>query len=120
MKRCIVGVVIGLVSAGICGSSPVELRSFQKGNVGPYEFTARSEDFVGGQRAAIIAIGNGRTHLGLYVFDSLGNCVALDDMGNSRTRDDLALEWFPEQAGAYTYEVRNFGPFTNTYEIMVK
>src|SRR5689334_1162504 len=65
-----------------------------------------SAEFKGGERACVIALGNGRTYLGLYVYDAHGNCIAWDDEGRPRSRpgqtstvDDLAVDWFPAASG---------------------
>jgi hypothetical protein len=76
--------------------------------------------FKGGQRANVIAIGDGSTFMGLYVYDVHGNCVAWDDEGLSQTRDDLALEWYPLENGYYIVEVRNCGSHVNQCKVWIR
>jgi len=77
-------------------------------------FTVR---FKAGEPATVIASGDQRTYLGLYIYDQDGNCVAWDDMGDKRTRDDLAVQWHPLETGLCTVEIRNFGPLHNVCQI---
>jgi hypothetical protein len=80
-----------------------------------------SLEFKGGERACAITIGDGRTFLGLYVYDKHGNCVAWDDEGQAKkTHDDLAAEWFPTQTGTYVVEVFNIGMLTNNCKVYLR
>jgi hypothetical protein len=77
-------------------------------------------EFKGGQRALVIASGDGSTFMGLYVYDALGNCIAWDDSGTRGTRDDLAVDWFPRHNGVYTIEVCNLGPRVNQCKVIIR
>ena len=102
------------------GSAPVEGRK-QEGEVEPLAQLSFLERFEGHKRASVIIIGDGQTYLGVYVFDSWGNCVARDDSSLSKdVRDDLAVAWFPEQAGAYTMDVCNFGTASNEFVMVIR
>src|SRR5215471_18152379 len=73
-----------------------------------------------GDLASAIAIGDGASFMGLYVYDKYGNCVAWDDEGILRTRDDLAVEWQLKEDGSnYTVEVKNNGSVTNECRVTV-
>jgi hypothetical protein len=37
-----------------------------------------------------------------------------------KTCDDLAVEWYPAEAGQFTIEVKNLGQLTNAYAIAVR
>lgn len=83
----------------------------------PYSTRIVNDTFSGGKRAGVIVIGNGATYLGVYVFDSQGNCVATDDFANVATRDDLAAEWFAAQTGVYGIAIHNPGRVLNRAEL---
>src|SRR5262249_55415455 len=69
---------------------------------------------AGRQRACAIALGDGNTYVGLYVYDIHGNCVAWDDEGAVQTCDDVAVEWYPARNAVYQVEVHNSGLQPNT------
>jgi hypothetical protein len=77
-------------------------------------------EFKGGQRAVVIASGDGSTYMGLYVYDAYGNCISWDDEGNLATKDDLAVDWYPRHNGVYTIEVCNCGPLTNPCKVIIR
>ncbi len=103
--------ILGLfVVASLGGGAPLQPRKIEKADADPFGRTAFVDVFEKDKRAAVIVIGDGQTYLGVYVYDRWGNCVAKDDTSGSATaRDDLAVEWFPLDAGSYTIEVCNFG-----------
>jgi hypothetical protein len=78
------------------------------------------ETFKAGERASVVAIGSGATYMGLYVYDEHSNCVAWDDLGNNRTLDDMAVQWFPPKTAPYTIEVRNFGDRPNGFSMAIR
>jgi hypothetical protein len=78
-------------------------------------------EFKGGERAVAIASGDGAaTYMGLYVYDNHGNCVAWDDDASWGTRDDLAVEWFPQRTDVYTIEVSNCGLRVNQCKVILR
>jgi hypothetical protein len=78
------------------------------------------DTFKANKEARAIALGKGKTVLGLYVFDRHGNCVARDDVGSPRTSDDLAVVWIPTETTRYDVEIRNAGYETNIYQITLR
>jgi hypothetical protein len=76
-----------------------------------------TREFQGGKRATVLAIGDGATYMGLYVYDAQGNCIAWDDEGNPRTCDDLAVTWTPRDSAFFTVEVRNAGLMKNKCQV---
>lgn len=71
--------------------------------------------FRGRERAGIVVYGETTgVLLGVYVFDSNGSCVALDDGG-----DDVAVEWYSPRRQRYSYEVRNLGMNQTKLEIAI-
>jgi hypothetical protein len=109
-------VLLGWVTLG--SGAPVEGPAVAlKVGIEPYGRQSFPLTFKAGEQAKVIASGNQQTYLGLYIYDDQGNCVARDDMGDTRTRDDLAVEWYPPSTSEYTIEVRNFGPMANVFQI---
>jgi hypothetical protein len=115
------GILGILVLGNLGGGAPLQPREPAKGAVEPFGQTSFVDGFEGRKRACVIAIGNGASYLGLYVFDRWGNCVAKDDTADTpMARDDLAVEWFPPETGSYIVEVRNFGPTINRFTIAIR
>lgn len=71
--------------------------------------------FVGKQKATVVWIGNktSAAHLGVYVYDAHGNCVANDDFitprasKNDKYPNAVAVEWVPPKTASYTVELVN-------------
>jgi hypothetical protein len=74
----------------------------------------------GGERTCVIASGEGRSPLGLYVYDPHGNCIARDEATGTKTADDLAVEWFPPANMSYTIELRNQGLQGNKVDVVFR
>lgn len=71
-------------------------------------------------RALATASGTGASCMGLYVFDSQGNCLAKDDLSASATADDLIVEWYPTEQGRFCVDLRNAGFENNQYQIVLR
>lgn len=76
--------------------------------------------FKKNERALAIASGAGHSCMGLYVFDSHGNCLAKDDLSAPATADDLIVAWYPAEEGRYSVDVRNAGFEANKYQIALR
>lgn len=76
--------------------------------------------FEVGSIATAIVVGDGQSYIGLYAYDSLGNCVARDDQNFPAARDDLAISWQPTQTEQYWIEVTNLGRMSNVYELAIR
>jgi hypothetical protein len=109
-----------LLLVNFAPGGPVQPRKFSVERVDPFTSRYYTDLYEGGQPAKVIVIGNGRTFLGLYVYDTDGNCVAQDDVGGFSTRDDRAVEWFVRETSPYTVEVRNLGRSPNQFEMAIK
>lgn len=86
-------------------------------------FSARStiESFKPNEGAKVILSGRtSDTILGLYVFDSQGNCVAKDDDTTPQNGVDLAVEWTPSDVAPYAVEVHNVGMNGNAYVLAIR
>lgn len=90
---------------------PFEIPPFQR-----IEFP---QPALAGRDAQAIAIGNGRSAVGVYVFDPKGNCVAFDDEPNPAL-DDRVVVWTPTVTGLFGVQVRNLGFAVNTVETASK
>lgn len=115
MKRDGWFVVVGflLLAPGGTGA-PLQGRPPGKIEIEPFGRASFVDVYPSHKRACVIVSGDGRTYLGLYVFDRWGNCVARDDYtGIAAARDDLAVEWYPPEEAAYTVDVYNFGRSRN-------
>lgn len=118
---------IGLGILGLCACAalgvggPVTPEESVKLQLPPFRQTARYITFRGGERALVIASGNGQSPLALYVYDPDGNCVARDDVIDARSpSDDVAVEWYPPETARYTVELRNVGSGTNTVQLVCR
>ncbi|HYV37541.1 MAG TPA: hypothetical protein VE988_17680 [Gemmataceae bacterium] len=122
MKRLAVFVpfVAMLALAGSSLASPVTVASPQAPEIGGLRNYVTQYEFKGGDRACVIAVGKHKSNVGLYVYDSKGNCVAWDDVGKMATFDDMAVEWYPPQNGIYVVEVHNNGMRSNQCRIFVR
>jgi hypothetical protein len=122
MKRLLFAVTAAtLLAVGGTGyGGPVIAFEKQLPQIPPLASLTYALEFKGGQRALVIATGNGETFMGLYVYDSQGNCIAWDDNGSPATRDDLAVDWYPQQIGSYTIEVCNCGPRLNQCKVIIR
>ena len=79
------------------------------------------ERFKPNEGAKVILSGQSQgTILGLYVFDSQGNCVAKDDDTTPQNGVDLAVEWVPSDASPYAVEIHNVGMNGNIYELAIR
>ena len=81
---------------------------------------AISERFKANEPARAIVSGDGDTCLGLYIFDTHGNCVAKDDSTSPVSSDDLAVEWFPAGLHPYSVEVWNGGYLPSEFELGIR
>jgi hypothetical protein len=113
-------VLLGLGVGLVLGSPVVPMNPLQKEILPPYSSKTLEVTVKGGQPSTAICIGDGRSYLGLYVLDRHGNCVAWEDINVSKTRDDLAVEWYAPEKATYTIEVVNFGSVSNQFDVAVK
>lgn len=121
MQRWFWLVPLGLVlSASLAGSTPLSPQKPATLELAPFASQLLPMPFHGQQRALVIASGDGSSPLGLYVYDRHGNCVAWDEARAYVTRDDLAAEWVPPEAGLYLIEVRNAGWRTNSVTVAIR
>jgi hypothetical protein len=123
MKRplfLLLGLAALLFAVGDGRGGPVTPFAEDKAVLGPLTSRLYTVEFKGGQRALVLATGNGATFMGVYVYDAQGNCVAWDDEGNLWTCDDLAVDWTPPANAIYTIEVRNAGLVKNTCRVVMR
>ena len=111
-----------LVLAGGSAAFQEEEAPHRELRMGPFWNITETRPFRARERASIVVYGKAgnKTHMGVYVFDPHGNCVALDDLGSSSTKDDLAVVWFPPRTQSYTYEIRNLGMYVAGFEIAIR
>src|SRR2546423_15007989 len=61
------------------------------------------------EAARVQVSGNGRSCLGVYVFDPAGNCVALDDLkgdvNGAQYCDEMLANWIADGVGRYCVEI---------------
>jgi len=120
MKSCFVALTVFLLAVSLGAGSPLEAVKLRKAVLEPYRRFVESRVFAGEQRANVIVIGQGSTNVGLYIYDSYGNCVAWDDQGTAETRDDAVAIWFPPHNERYTIELRNLGASANRLDVVVR
>jgi hypothetical protein len=88
--------------------------------VGPLSSQTFQAEFMAGKRASAIALGDKSTYIGLYVFDTYGNCVAWDDEGAPDAHYACAVEWFAPEKAVYTIEVRNNSTLRSKCKVIVR
>jgi len=121
MRSGIMALAVFFLMAFLCAqSSPLEPVKPREVVLEPYRRVVETQVFAAGQLGKVIGIGDGRTYLALYLYDSYGNCVAWDDQGTSSIKDDVYVECFPLHPERYTYEFRNQGSSSNRVEIAVR
>ncbi len=77
--------------------------------------------FKGGERATVIVTGSQEQgHLGLYIYDSHGNCVARDDNGDGNVLNYRAAIWHPEKTQDYVVQVRNLGNVNDQFYLALR
>jgi hypothetical protein len=113
----VLGVLLAIVGGGLGG--PVKAFDRQMSIV-PLSSNDHSVDFMGKQRASAVAEGDGHSYLGLYVYDSQGNCVAWDDHGMLLGPQKLQVDWYPPTTGVYVIEVRNCGLESNECKLVLR
>jgi hypothetical protein len=110
--------LLALVGSGSAGpTTPFSVQTIDIPALGGKVF---SLEWEGNQRASALALGNGNTYLGLYVYDRHGNCVAWDDEGMPQTCDDLAVQWHPREKSAFMIEVHNCGLVVNNCKVVLR
>ena len=94
----------------------------QTHNIVPLSSRDVALEFKGGERAFAKVQGDGKSYLGLYVYDVHGNCVAWDDRGMSLQPGNLEVEWFPTgpKDAVYVIEVRNTGLENNECKVAIR
>jgi hypothetical protein len=112
--------LLPLTLTGLADSAPVKAVPGRAMKLLPYRSLSFVVEFEKEARANVIIIGNGRTPLGLYVYDPEGNCVARDDQSSGKIIDDNAVIWYPTVTQRYRIEIRNMGGLENTVKIFVR
>jgi hypothetical protein len=122
MKRLFYLVALAVVLLAVGGGRGGPSGKFveDKKALPPFATRFYTLEFKGGQRSVVFATGKGESRLGLYVYDTHGNCIAWDDEGNLATPDDCVVEWTPAKDGFYTVEIRNGGPATNKMRVAMR
>src|SRR5262245_50189630 len=122
MKRLLLWLVLaGLLLATTDGQSDqVTSLKMERVELAPQVSRNFTQEFQGEKRATALAMGIGASYLGLYVYDSQGNCVAWDDTGDLATCDDLAVNWLPREKAVYTIEVFNAGYLNNHCRVIMR
>jgi hypothetical protein len=88
-------------------SGPGQNNSYVDGNdTDIYEIS-----FIEGKLAEIGLEGDGDTDLDLYVYDSLGNLLVMDE----DYTDQCYVSWVPKWTGKFEVRIVNRGPILNNY-----
>jgi hypothetical protein len=67
--------------------------------------------FQGGEKAAVLLVGDGATDLDLFIYDSAGRLVSRQD----GPTDIEGAVWVPNRTEVYRVEVHNLGTTWNRY-----
>lgn len=117
MKSLLACSLVAVVAAGwlfAATPEPVPVGRFKST---PGLSILHEQVFLAGQPALAIASGQGSCHLGVYIYDSDGNCVGWDDHVPFAAQDDAAVQWVPARTGRHLVEVRNLGRVVNGYRL---
>jgi len=87
--------------------------------LGPFGYKQTVVNGSAGLESRALVIGDGRTAVGIYVFDSQGHCIGFDDEP-SDVYDDRIVSWVPAAAGPFDVQIRNLGPSFNRAEASAK
>lgn len=122
VNRLILAVpVVGVLLAVAPGAgAPVKEVAARQYDLPGLNQVVQTVELKGLEPTRIIASGNKRYHLGLYVFDAQGNCVAWDDYGGPDVREDCGVVIVPPADGTFTVQVRSFSPQENGVRIVVR
>lgn len=83
----------------------------------------KTRTFRGGERAAVLAIGNHEepgVQVHVAVFDAKGVLVAEDKGESELAGDFVGVVWYPPRDGDYRIEVRHSGSSANNVYIAIK
>ena len=126
-KRCTVRVIsiLSLLALFLCvASSNADLRERRRFDVDESVAPLNARAFTGAYKPNELAkaqfSGNGASCLGLYVFDTRGNCVAMDDVTVPQYCDEAAVEWVADSVGRYVVEIRNAGLEKNKFTLAIR
>jgi hypothetical protein len=84
---------------------------------------SQTRTFRGGERAAVLAIGDHEEHgakLQVAVFDAKGALIAADKGEGELASDYVGLVWYPPRDGDYRIEVSHSGAAANRIYIAIK
>ncbi|MGF1582023.1 MAG: hypothetical protein ACFCD0_22075 [Gemmataceae bacterium] len=102
------------------GDTAPDNPGFQKQLIFGFTSYTYVERFNPNEPARVIVVGNGKSRLALYAFDSEGNCVVKDDLPSPNVEDDNALLWYPKEKQTYQIVVNNVGPMNNLIEMSLR
>lgn len=120
LAACAASIGAGLLWAGPVSPLADDAKVYSKFTLEPFHVRSTAGEFKAREQTAVIAIGEGTTPLGIYVYDIHGNCVARDDLSYSAISDDLALEFHPAERGYFDIEIRNQGRRSNSVEVAIR
>ncbi len=69
--------------------------------------------YKGGERAGVLAVGDGDSDLDMYVYDENGNLICKDD----DLTDRMVCRWSPAWQGQFTIKIKNLG-MANQYTLI--
>jgi hypothetical protein len=107
---------VSVGSAGLVKSRKMDVKE----KIAPMSSRIYIDEYKGNEVGRVIVSGNYQSCLGLYVFDSDGNCVAHDDRTSPQARDDLNVDWIPSATGRYQVAIWNGGFEVNTYNLAMR
>jgi hypothetical protein len=97
-------------SRGSTGGPSAITRIVEGDDINMYEV-----NFIKGELAEVLVVGDGDTDLDLFVFDSLENLIEKDDDYTDR----CYVSWVPKWTGKYVIVVKNLGPVYNKFTLAV-
>jgi hypothetical protein len=119
MIPCLMILLMTARSAPIGGSWQTTPRA----KVEPKQPWSQTFAFRGGERAAVLAIGDHNEsgiRLQVAVFDGKGALVAEDKGGSELASDYVGLVWYPPRDGEYRIDVSHNGAGVNKVYIAIK
>ena len=114
MKRWI-AMGLALASVSVIGAQEERVWTPRPMELPPFQRVQTTLVGKAGRDSRVVAVGDGASPLAIYVYDRMGQCIALDD-DPSGPIDDRVAVWVTSDNGPFDVQIRNVGPVYNRLE----